>query len=100
MSKENGNSSGVWEWDWNAVKRREVIAAQTEGNRIQQEGGDGDVKMFDIAAKVLKRWPYSLDPSDAKSYDELGMIDYKEFITRFWATFPKFDGTNGTPNGS
>lgn len=72
----------VWEFDWNAVKGRELqdlvkaLGSETE-----------DAAAFPYMVRVIKRWPFEADPGKVESYPELGLADYAEVFRRFGESF-------------
>lgn len=89
MSKGNGAKADVWEFDWNGIKRKELRAMIADQEKAKE--AEDDAAIFPWAAKVIKRWPYDLDPADPTSYEELGLADFVEVMKRFYATFPRVD---------
>lgn len=79
-----------WELDMNGIKRKDMKAFN-EDFKAAQDSNDDEL-LHKWLAKVIKRWPYALDPSDPESYMELGLADYREAAGRFGDAFRIFTG--------
>lgn len=70
-------SDEQWVLDLNGIKAKERAALDAA-----MKSGD-DEQVYPFMAKVIKVWPYALNPSDPASYGELGMEDSFEAAHRF-----------------
>lgn len=77
-----------WVVDMNGIKRKDMKAFN-EDFKAAQETNDDEI-LHKWLAKVIKRWPHALDPSDPESYMELGLADYQEAAGRFGDAFRSF----------
>jgi len=65
--------------------KRAFIAATL----ASQKDGD-DSLVYPFLARAVKTWPYALNPALPESYDELGMLDYREVTEQVAEAFKRY----------
>lgn len=98
MSKINGAKEPVWEIDFNGIKRKEGDAFRSAFEEAGKAGNDDPVIPW--MTKVIKRWPFTGDPSKVEDYGELGLEEYAEVSGRFLAAFQRIQSAKQGVGGS
>ena len=84
---ERTEDNDGWIVDLNAIKAKELGALEAAFDQMSS----GSIEaIYPWAARIIKQWPFELDPSDPESLGELGMIDFREAIAHLTAAFQRY----------